>query len=80
MKREKCPILEFDDAQAAKIEPSFSHKKMEGYEYCVITFFREVLEDMEKEGRIKVVNFFMAASINRFGVRCKARLCRVHWV
>jgi uridine phosphorylase len=57
MKKEKYPILEFDDAQVAKIEPSFSHKKTEGYEYCVITFFREVLEDMEKEGRIKVVKF-----------------------
>jgi uridine phosphorylase len=55
MNKEKYPILEFDDAQAAKIEPSASHKKTEGYEYCVITFFREVLEAMEKGGRIKVV-------------------------
>ena len=55
MKKEKYPILEFDDAQFAKIEPSFSHKKTEGYEYCVITFFREVLENMEKKGLIKVV-------------------------
>ncbi|MBI5950706.1 MAG: nucleoside phosphorylase [Chloroflexi bacterium] len=57
MKKEEYPILEFDDAQVAKIEPSFSHKKIEGYEYCVITFFREVLDAMEKEGRIKVVRF-----------------------
>ena len=28
MKKEKYPILEFDDAQVAKIEPSFSHKKL----------------------------------------------------
>jgi uridine phosphorylase len=55
MKKEKYPILEFDDAQVAKIEPSFSHKITEGYEYCVITFFREVLDDMEKKGLIKVV-------------------------
>jgi uridine phosphorylase len=55
MKKEKIPILEFDDTQAAKIEPSASHKKTTGYEYCVITFFREVLEAMEKDGRIKVV-------------------------
>jgi len=57
MKKEKYPILEYDDTQVAKIEPSFSHKKTEGYEYCVITFFREVLEAMEKEGRIKVVKY-----------------------
>ncbi len=57
MKKEKYPILEFDETPLAKIEPSHSHKKTEGYEYCVITFFREVLDAMEKEGRIKVVKF-----------------------
>jgi hypothetical protein len=57
MKKERYPILEFDNAQVAKIEPSLSHKKTEGYEYCVITFFREVLEAMEKKGRIKVVKY-----------------------
>jgi uridine phosphorylase len=55
MKKAKYPILEFDDTRVAKIEPSFSHKIVEGYEYCVITFFREVLENMEKKGLIKVV-------------------------
>jgi len=57
MKKEKYPILEFDDTRVAKIEPSNFHKRTEGYEYCVITFFREVLEAMEKEGRIKAVKF-----------------------
>ncbi len=57
MQREKYPILEFDDSLVAKIEPSLSHRKVEGYEYCVITFFREVLEAMEEEGRIKVVRY-----------------------
>jgi uridine phosphorylase len=47
--------LEFDDTLLAKIEPSFSHKKADEYEYCVITFFREVLENMETKGLIKVV-------------------------
>ncbi len=55
MRKAKYPILEFDYTRVAKIEPSFSHKKAEGYEYCVITFFREVLENMEKKGLIKVV-------------------------
>ena len=57
MKKDKYPILEFDNTKIARIEPSFSHKKTEGYEYCVITFFREVLDAMEKEGRIRVVKF-----------------------
>jgi uridine phosphorylase len=57
MKKEKYPILEFDDALVAKLEPSHFCKKIEGVEYCVITFFREVLESMEKEGRIKVIKF-----------------------
>ena len=55
MKKEKYPILEFDDTRIAKIEPSLSHKRTEGYEYCVITFFREVLENWEKKGMIRVV-------------------------
>ena len=57
MRKEEYPILEFDDTQVAKIEPSLSHKKTDGYEYCVITFFREVLEAMEMDGRIKVVKY-----------------------
>jgi hypothetical protein len=55
MKKEKYPILEFDDTPIAKIEPSFSHKKTAGYEYCVIPFFREVLEKKEKQGSIRAV-------------------------
>jgi uridine phosphorylase len=57
MKKEKYPILEFDDTKVAKLEPSHFCKKTEGYEFCVITFFREVLESMEREGRIKVVKY-----------------------
>jgi uridine phosphorylase len=64
MKKEKYPILEFDDTRVAKIEPSFSHKKAEGYEYCVITFFREVLENMEKKGLIKVVKLLNCETMN----------------
>jgi uridine phosphorylase len=57
VKKEKYPILEFDETRVAKIEPSLSHKKTEGYEYCMITFFREVLENMEKQDLIKVVKW-----------------------
>ena len=64
MKKEKYPILEFDDTPVAKIEPSLYHKKIEGYEYCVITFFREVLEAMEKEGRIKAVKLLNCETLD----------------
>jgi uridine phosphorylase len=57
MKSKKYPILEFDDTLLAKIEPAQAHKKIEGYEYCVITFFRDVLENLEKKGLIKVVQY-----------------------
>lgn len=64
MKKEKYPILEFDDTPLAKIEPSQAHKKVDGYEYCVITFFREVLEAMEKKGSIKVVKFLNCETLD----------------
>ncbi len=64
MKKEKYPILEFDDTRVAKIEPSRSHKKIEGCEYCVITFFREVLEDMEKRGLLKVVKLLNCETLD----------------
>ena len=57
MKKEKYPILEFDETRVAMIEPTFAHKKTDGYEYCVITFFREVLEDMEKKGLTRIVKY-----------------------
>ena len=64
MKKEKYPILEFDDTHVAKIEPSFSHKKTEGYKYCVITFFREVLENMERKGLIKVIKLLNCETVD----------------
>jgi uridine phosphorylase len=64
MKREKYPILEFDDTRLAKIEPSASHKKTDGFEYCVITFFRDVLETMEKKGLLKPVKLLNCETLD----------------
>jgi len=64
MKKEEYPILEFDDTPVAKIEPSLYHHKTEGYEYCVITFFREVLENMEKKGLIKVIKLLNCETLD----------------
>jgi len=64
MKKEKYPILEFDETRVAKIEPSYSYKKTDGYEYCVITFFHEILENLEKKGLIKVVKYLNCETLD----------------
>jgi uridine phosphorylase len=52
------PILEFDPTRQAIIEPEMdiSHPLQNGPERCVITFFREVLLDLEQRGLLKVVH------------------------
>lgn len=43
------PILEFDEARESLIEPSFFHRPIAGAEFCVLTFFREVIERVREE-------------------------------
>jgi len=52
------PILEFDPARQAIIEPhmDMSNPLKDAPERCVITFFREVLLDLEKRGLLKTVH------------------------
>ena len=64
MNREKYPILEFDDSSAALIEASHFFKRKEGFEYCVITFFRDVIEKMLKEGLLKEVGCLNSETID----------------
>ncbi|MED5016770.1 hypothetical protein P9847_05565 [Paenibacillus chibensis] len=40
------PILEFDESRLAIIEATHFIKPKEEFEYCVITFFRDVIEKM----------------------------------
>jgi uridine phosphorylase len=51
------PILEFDPAREAIIEPEMDnrHPLQNVPERCVITFFREVLLDLEQRGLLKTV-------------------------
>jgi uridine phosphorylase len=51
MKRGKViyPILEFDGDSKAIITPSIQHQPLEGAEYCVLCFFREVIDRVVKE-------------------------------
>lgn len=49
------PILEFDPTTPAMIEPSLVNRQRDVPEYCVITFFREVIEKVAAENHGKVV-------------------------
>ncbi|WP_136605651.1 hypothetical protein [Paenibacillus dokdonensis] len=49
------PILEFDESRVAIIEATNFIKPKEEFEYCVITFFRDVIEKMQTEGKLKEV-------------------------
>lgn len=49
------PILEFDNTSSALIEPSNFIKPVKGFERCVITFFRSVIEKMKDEGKLREV-------------------------
>lgn len=63
MLKKDFPILEFDHNLRAKIEPSFVIKKQNVPEYCVITFFGNVIKRMQDEGRLKKVAEFITCTI-----------------
>ena len=50
-----CPILEHDFTSEAKIEPSRVIKTQDVPEYCVITFFHDVIEKVVTQKQAKVV-------------------------
>ena len=52
---ESYPILEFDLASKAFIEPSYIVEKQDVPEYCVISFFREVVEEVAEVHQAKVL-------------------------
>ena len=49
------PILEFDSAREAIIEPSHVLKSIDVPEHCVLCFFREVIQKLINEGKAKSV-------------------------
>jgi len=54
VKRE-FPILEFDPAPSAVIEPSLYHRPIDVAPHCVITFFQEVIDGLVARDRLRVV-------------------------
>jgi uridine phosphorylase len=55
MKTNQFPILEFDPTLEAIIEPSKFIKPVNAPEHCVITFFKEVLDDLHEHGNSKII-------------------------
>jgi len=49
------PILEFDPSPSAVIEPSLYNPAADVAPHCVITFFQEVIDRLDAEGRLKIV-------------------------
>jgi uridine phosphorylase len=50
--REDYPILEFDPALEAVIEPAQLIESVDTPEHCVICFFQEVIEKLREDGRL----------------------------
>ncbi len=55
IERSSAPILEFDPAQEAMIEPSRLYQPLDVPEHCVICFFKEVLDKIAAERSAKVL-------------------------
>ncbi len=55
IERAAAPILEFDPARGAMIEPSRLYRALDVPEHCVICFFKEVLDKIAAERNAKVL-------------------------
>jgi len=62
--KREYPILEFDANSKAKINPSNLTAKIDAPEYCVITFFGDVINEMLQSGKLNQVGTFYSATVN----------------
>jgi uridine phosphorylase len=65
MKTNQFPILEFDPTLEAIIEPNKYIKPINAPEHCVITFFKEVLDDLHEHGKSKIIAYHNWADTER---------------
>lgn len=63
MLRKDFPILEFDPDLRAKIEPSNIIKSRNVPEYCVITFFSDVINKMLNDGKLEKIAEFYTTTV-----------------
>ena len=64
MDKKTFPILEFDESRSAIIEASNYIKPHGGFESCVITFFRDTIEKLKEEGKLKEVASLSSETID----------------
>ena len=57
MKKQKYPILEYDNSKTALINPDSFYKKGELPQYCVICFFKDVLTKLRRTGEAKYTGY-----------------------
>ncbi len=55
IERASAPILEFDPAREAMIEPSRIYESLDVPEHCVISFFRDVLDRLAVERNARIL-------------------------
>ena len=59
-KPESCPILEFDPAREAILNPNRSKQHVDLPKRAVLCFFKEVLLDLEEQGKLVPVSSLMS--------------------
>lgn len=64
LEKRDYPILEFDPSPKAKINPSNLTAKIDVPEYCVITFFGDVIYEMLQSNKLNQVGTFYSATVN----------------
>ncbi len=62
--KKEFPILEYDPNPKAKIDPIKLTLKTDVSEYCVITFFGDIIDEMLQSNRLKQAATFYSATVN----------------
>jgi uridine phosphorylase len=53
--KQRYPILEFDPAQKAIVEPNHLLQAIDIAEHCVLCFFQDVISDLKDAGQLQQV-------------------------
>ena len=64
IEKKNYPILEFDQCKKGIIEPHCSYKPANLSEYCVITFFKDVIKRYLDEGRLREVSVLKSETVD----------------
>lgn len=64
LQKKAFPILEFDSDKNAILDPKTLISKIDISRYCVITFFRDVIEDLNQAGQLKQVSWIHSETLD----------------